>query len=44
MGNDVTLNIQYLQYQGQKEIIVNTSYIEEDVIRIMCGLKPHEQD
>lgn len=41
MNNDVTLNI---QYEGQREIVVNTSYIEEDVIRIMCGLKPHEQD
>lgn len=41
MNDDVILKI---QYKGQKEIVVNTSYIEEDVIRIMCGLKPHERD
>ena len=26
------------------ELIVNTSMIEEDVLRTKCGLKPKEQD
>lgn len=41
LKDDITLKI---KYEGQKEIVINTSYIQEDIIRIMCGLKPHEQD
>lgn len=26
------------------ELVVNTSMIEEDVLRMRCGLKPKEQD
>lgn len=36
-------NIILKQYDGT-ELVVNTSIIEEDVLRMKCGLKPKEQD
>lgn len=36
-------NIIIKQSDG-KELVVNTSMIEEDVLRMRCGLNPKEQD
>ena len=37
------VNIEIKQDNGSR-LVVNTDMIEEDVIRIMCGLEPKEQD
>ena len=33
-----------LKQEDGTELVVNTSMIEEDVLRMRCGLKPKEQD
>lgn len=33
-----------LEQPDGTELIFNTSLIEEDVLRMRCGLKPKEQD
>ena len=36
-------NITFKQPDGT-ELVINTSLIDEDVLRMRCGLKPKEQD
>ena len=33
-----------IQYENQKPIEVNTCHIQEDVLRMKTGLKPHKEN